>query len=79
MSTHSGSYNAKLLAMTEVGQRQYVEVTLENYAQFMRTANTPKSRRPKGLAGREFTATLLTAVGSVAGDIRYLVCIERVK
>jgi len=27
----------------------------------------------------EFTTTLLTAVGAKVGDIRYLVCVERIK
>lgn len=62
-----------------VGGREYVEVTLENYAQVMRTANTPKSRRPTVLSGKEFTSSFLTAVGTKAGDVRYLVCIERTK
>ena len=65
--------------MLEVGHRDYIETTLNDYAQVMRTVNTPKSRRPKELAGKEFTTTLLTAVGTKAGDVRYLVCIERTK
>lgn len=61
-----------------VGERRYVEVTLENYQQKMRTINTPKSRRPKDLRGREFSASLFTAVSSSkAGDVRYLICVER--
>jgi hypothetical protein len=63
--------------MLEVGHRDYIETDLESYAHFMRTVNTPKSRRPEELAGKEFTTKLFTAVGSNAGDIRYLVCIER--
>jgi hypothetical protein len=77
--THRVSWNAFLASMLEVGHREYIETTLNNYAHVMRTVNTPKSRRPKEMAGMEFTTTLLTAVGSNAGDIRYLVCVERIK
>lgn len=73
------SWNNFLCSMMEVGHREYIETTLENYAQVMRTVNTPKSRRPKEMAGMEFSTSLFTAVGSKVGDIRYLVCIERIK
>jgi len=73
------SWNTFLASMLEVGHREYIETTLDNYAQVMRTVNTPKSRRPKEMAGMEFTTTLLTAVGAKVGDIRYLVCVERIK
>ena len=72
----SNSWNA-FLASIEVGQRHYIETVLDKYAQVMRTVNTPKSRRPKDLKDMEFSTSLFTAVGSKAGDIRYLVCIER--
>ena len=73
------SWNTFLASMLEVGHREYIETTLDNYAQVMRTVNTPKSRRRKEMAGMEFTTTLLTAVGAKVGDIRYLVCVERIK
>lgn len=73
------SWNMFLTSMLEVGHREYIETTLESYQNTMRTVNTPKSRRPKELAGMEFTTTLMTAVGAKAGDIRYLVCVERIK
>ena len=76
---HKDSWNTFLASMMEVGHRDYIETDLHNYAQIMRTVNTPKSRRPEALAGKEFTTQLFTAVGSKAGDIRYLVCIERTK
>jgi hypothetical protein len=74
---HKISWNTFLASMQEIGYRNYIETDLDNYANVMRTVNTPKSRRPKELAGKEFTTQLFTAVGSKAGDIRYLVCIER--
>ena len=73
------SWTTFLASMLEVGHREYIETTLDKYAHVMRTVNTPKSRRPKEMADMEFTTTLLTAVGSNAGDIRYLVCVERIK
>ena len=77
--THKVSWNAFLASMTEVGHREYIETTVDDYAQTMRTVNTPKSRRPKEIKHMEFTTSLFTAVGTKAGDIRYLVCIERIK
>jgi hypothetical protein len=63
-----------------VGERHYIETTLEQYPNTMRTANTPYSRRPDILKDRRFTTTLFTAVSaSKAGDVRYLVCLERVE
>lgn len=73
------SWNKFLASMLEVGQREYIETTLDKYAHVMRTVNTPKSRRPKEMTDMEFNTTLLTAVGPNAGDIRYLVCVERIK
>jgi hypothetical protein len=73
----AGSWNT-WLATFEVGERRYVETTLDDYAQQMRTMNTPRSRRPSELAGCEFTTSLFTAVSaSSAGDIRYLIAVER--
>lgn len=71
------SWNA-WLATFEIGERRYVETSLADYAQCMRTMNTPRSRRPAVLDGREFTTNLFTAVSaSTAGDIRYLIAVER--
>lgn len=75
MAVHEGSRNHLLLTMG-VGERRYYETTLQRYAHDMRTYCTPKTRRPKELAGREFSASLFTAVGHAA-DIRYLICVER--
>lgn len=61
-----------------IGERAYAETLLEDYAATMRKINTPKSRRPVALAGAQFSTTLMTCIGSRAGDVRYLVCIERV-
>ncbi len=63
-----------------VGERRYVETTLETYAADMRRINTPKSRRPEKLSGVEFHTTLFTCVSCrAAKDVRRLICIERVK
>jgi len=64
----------------ELGERQYVESSLEQYPSHMRVMNTPKSRRPLTLKKREFKTELFTAVSAnTAGNIRYLVCVERIK
>lgn len=76
---HKDSWNAFLASMSEVGMRTYFETTLEDYPRMMRTVNPAKSRRPKELEGKEFSTSLFTAVGSKAGDVRYLICLERIK
>ena len=65
------------LARLQPGERMYRETTLERYANDMRAMSVPRTRRPPELAGREFEARLFTAVGTRAGDVRYLICVER--
>jgi len=78
MTLHANSWNSVLAGM-EVGDRSYYDTTLDNYATLMSTANVPISRRPQHLKRCVFTTKLFTAVGSNPKDIRYLVCLERVK
>jgi len=74
-----GSNNARLLDMA-VGERRYLETTLARYPHDMHTANVAPTRRPEALKARRFSTVLLTAVSaSKAGDVRYLICIERLK
>ena len=76
---HAGSRNAILAAM-QVGDRRYVETTPEKYQATMRLENTPNTRRPPELEGRKFRTTLYTAVGAgKVGNIKYVICIERLK
>ena len=78
-TTNKNSWNAWLMTF-ELGQREYVECSLEDYPQTMRTINTPLSRRPAEMGDKRFTTTLFTAVSaSKAGDIRYLICVERIQ
>lgn len=78
LSTNAASNNRRLLRM-ELGERLYFDTTLEDFASDMRTLNTPKSRRPPDLEGREFSTSLFTAVGvGKAGNVRYLICLERI-
>jgi hypothetical protein len=75
--TNAGSRNAWLESF-DIGERRYIETRLERYAADMRGYNTPGTRRPDSLAGRVFTCALITGVAHArAGDIRYLICIER--
>src|SRR4051812_6924385 len=71
-----GSRN-HMLMMMEVGDYRYIETTAQDYAHTMRTFNTPKTRRPIDLLGREFTCKAYTAVGTAVGDVKVLVRIER--
>lgn len=78
-SPNPGSHN-DWLATFAVGERRYLETTPEDYPQTMRTVNTPVTRRPAVLQGREFSASLFTAIAArKVGEVRYLICIERVK
>ncbi len=64
----------------ELGEKRYEETSLEQYPNDMRTMNAPVSRRPPSLKKRKFKAELFTAVSAaMAGDIRYLICVERIK
>lgn len=74
-----GSNNALLLSM-KVGEYRYVETTAELVGYVMRAINTPKSRRPIELLGREFTCSAWTAVrASKVGETVVLVKIERIE
>jgi len=74
---HAGS-NAHALLQMAVGDRRYIETTIDRWAHDMRQTAVPRTRRPPGLDGWEFESRLFTAVSSsTAGDIRYLICIER--
>jgi len=76
---NKGSVNDKL-SQLDVGSRMYFETTLDRYGKEMRAIHSGKSRRPEILQGREFTTSLFTGVSSGSlGDIRYLICVERVK
>lgn len=75
---HSGSLNDKLSKL-EVGDRAYFETDLSRYSTLQRSVSA-KSRYPEAMRGMEFSTQLFTAVSAArAGDIRYLVCVERVK
>lgn len=75
---HKKSRNA-VLARLDVGDVTYVESTLTEYLYVMRAASST-TRWPDEMKGREFVCRFYTAVGmQKAGDIRYLVRIERTK
>lgn len=68
------------LGRLEVGDSLWTETTLEGYASKMRQLVPAASRRTGRLKGREFTASLFTAVSaSKAGVILYLIRTVRTK
>lgn len=74
---NKGSRN-EWLSTFAVGERRYVETDLQSYPNVMRTFNTPKSRRRGVVEAMVFSTSLFTAVSAAkAGDIRYIVCVER--
>ena len=75
-----GSTNSWLFTF-EVGERRYVDTTVDTFEKTMRTALPPKIRRPAALQSYEFKASTFTAVPAVGvGEgVRYLICVERVK
>lgn len=75
---HSGSINDRISRL-DVGERTYIDTDLEGYLGVQRRVAT-RSRRPETMVGMEFSCQLFTAVSaSKAGDVRYLVCVERVQ
>ena len=74
---HKGSWNEWLSSFV-VGERRYVETSASGYAAAMRTVIPPEARRPKSMQGMKFTESLWTAVGTPVGNIRYLICVERI-
>lgn len=72
--------NNQWLATFKVGEKRYVETSPDRYASDMRTINTPLSRRTGIVANMRFTTKLFTAVSAgKLGDIRHLICVERIK
>jgi hypothetical protein len=70
---------AERLSVLEVGGRVYIDTDLDSYRSTMSWYSGTFMRSPF-LKGVKFSSCLLTAVGShKAGDIRYLICIERTK
>lgn len=67
---------ARLRALT-IGERTYFETTLDRYKQTMSSLNQGKSKMPADMREWEFSRSLLTAIGINPGDVRYLVCVER--
>lgn len=77
MATRTGSTSDMLKDM-QVGDRLYIETTLEDYPGLQRRLNVPHSRRQPHMRNWMLRTALFTAVSaSVAGDVRYLVCVER--
>ncbi len=77
-----GSRLTHLMAM-EVGARWYVEVDDdEDYKRFQRdiSTNLTPTRCPAAMKEWQFRTQVFTAVSnSKFGDVRYVVCVERVK
>lgn len=70
----------EFLSQFEVGERHYQESSLEQFKSDEAKIQAYLARRPEKMLDWKFSASLLTAVGSSkAGDIRYLICIERTK
>jgi hypothetical protein len=59
----------------EVGARIYVETALRGAVSRQQSL----ARAARELPGRVYTTSLFTAVGAArTGDVRYLVCVERI-
>jgi hypothetical protein len=74
---HSNSWT-DIVSNLEVGERMYLETSLDAFPQAMRQINVPISRRPLHMKEWKLPTTLFTAVSArKAGDVRYRVCVER--
>jgi hypothetical protein len=65
------------LQQMQVGDVRWIETTLETHVQDMKNTIVPRTRRPEALKDREFKTRFYTAVGTAAGDVRYLIRLER--
>lgn len=65
------------IASFKVGERRYVETSLRRYAQDMRALVPYRRNQAAAMVFRlnSFTA----ASASKLGDVRFLICVERVK
>lgn len=58
-------------------ERRYIPTTIASYMQEMRSISSLVSRRKDG---KKFTTKLFTAISAgKLSDVRYLICVERVK
>ena len=74
---HPGSLNDRISKL-DVGGRLYEEHPLDECVGIQRLVAT-RSRRPTSMEGMEFITGLFTAIAAAQiGDVRYLVCVERV-
>ena len=72
-----GSWNAWLESF-KIGERRYLETTLEKYRRLMSTTVNPSRKTAKMVEeGYVFSSSMFTAVGTGLGEIRYLLCVER--
>lgn len=75
---HRGSLNDRISEL-EIGGRLYEEHSLE-YCRKIQRLCTAQSRRPQDIAHMRFASGLLTAIpAGQIGEVRYLVCVERVQ
>jgi len=69
----------QVLASLAVGENRYIDTTLDTNLGLQRRV-TLSSRYPEPMKHMHFTSSLFTAVSaSSASDVRYLVCITRLK
>jgi len=67
-----------LLASLEVGERAYVETTLESFEHETKMFHAVSGKSRAALTGMKFSCYLFTAVPSqTKHGVRYLLCIER--
>jgi hypothetical protein len=75
----NGSVNDELNSF-EIGERRYIETTIADYPKLKKLYTPPKARAPTAVLDKRFSVRIFTAVGSFElGDIRYLLCVERLK
>lgn len=77
LKPHQGSW-LDFLSKFEPNERYYLEVAFDDYRKTMSMIQSSLTRRPIAMQCMRFSTSLLTAVSaSKAGDVRYLICIER--
>lgn len=77
---HSGNTRNDWLISFEINEKRYIPVTAEEHKKVVKGLHTVFSTRPEHIKHMAFSANLGTVViNSNAGEVHYVVCVERTK
>lgn len=76
--THNRGGGPAWLLTFEIGERRWVETTLDSVSKDRSQLIYPQHLKSGELMHMKFKTSLHTAVGTKAGDIHYLIMVERI-